>query len=379
MRMRDGAATLVRAQSDKKLARKARDQFENSERRVGQLSSEIWRLSQSANYIHQKLLEHTAATLGKGYHQGDVFSDLEFVGNRNSQLGDDAISTLKTQLAAMSSKLDAIIDSKEGHPKPPTSVDTDSGVGHEHKSWYSLDHRKLWELEKDETIHTLTEQVSSLQAELQLAQSKVAEFQRKCAGSDGDNTRVNELIRSSLKNAIVEKERYKIELEKEKALREDLSRQLDELHATVQQSPSPGHENRDKAVDNLRTKLEESISDIDLLREENEDIKDTLRQLFVLCPNYSPSHTYSEEDEEEKFTMDGFVNRVSYLIEENHHLMDRVLDLQSENERHRVKSRRSRNDMESIYESPVPTPTALQARSWLEESSDEEHPHASVL
>ncbi|ORX80855.1 hypothetical protein K493DRAFT_96574 [Basidiobolus meristosporus CBS 931.73] len=364
MRLRDGAATLVRAQKDKKLCRQARDQFESSERRVGQLSSEIWRLSQSTNYIHQKLLEHTAAVLGQSFQNKNPAPKAQ----PSSHSENDAISILKTQLTEMSSKLDAIMDSRD---EVRNSVDYSDVMNRERKSWYSVDHRYSWQSGKDETIHQLTEQVNSLKTELQHAQDKIVDYERKSAATDVDNPRVNELVRSSLKNAIVEKERYRIELEKERSLRNELANQIEALQRTSSQNPESGLE--DKGVHNLRSQLEESIRDIDLLREENEDVKDTLRQLFALCPNYSPNHTYADDEEEEKFTLDGFVNRISYLVEENHHLMDRVLELQSENERYRAdaRKRRSSNCVDQAFERSAPTPDSYQSRSWMA-SSDEE-------
>ncbi|KAK9762971.1 hypothetical protein K7432_010770 [Basidiobolus ranarum] len=360
MRMRDGAATLIRAQKDKKLSKQARGQFETSERRVGQLSSEIWRLSQSTNYIHQRLLQHTAVILGRAFQGEDIPSDYNRNEQRNSSIGDDPISILKEQLSAMSSKLDSIIDSKEEHANGNINPE----ISHEHKPRCSIN---SWGSEKDETIHLLTEQVSSLKAELQFAQEKLVDFERKSASQEVDNPRVNDLVRTSLKNAIVEKERYRIELEKEKALRADLVRQMEELQHKVDQNSTSGHE------ENLRTTLEESIRDFDALKEENQYYNDALRQLFALCPNYSPTHTYSDDEEEEKFTLDGFMDRITYLIEENHHLMDRVLELQSENEQHRSKARQSRNGLENAYESPIPTPNTVQSRLWLDDSSDEEY------
>ncbi|KAK9763089.1 hypothetical protein K7432_010561 [Basidiobolus ranarum] len=201
---------------------------------------------------------------------------------------------------------------------------------------------------------SLMTKLTALQDEVEIYRSRVEslefQLQETSPSDEGFNPpsfpehdgEMKHLVHSVLQPAFLEKEKFRMEADKERRKRleleekvERLERELELCHLEEGEDVYMINMEQGRAIDRLQKQLSSAIQDIDQLRQQGEDVDYILRQLFHRIPDISPRDVEAPRNTEKsnRFTLDRFVVRVTDLVEENHQLLDRVLDLQTRQER----------------------------------------------
>ncbi|KAI9224882.1 hypothetical protein BC828DRAFT_262396 [Blastocladiella britannica] len=166
-------------------------------------------------------------------------------------------------------------------------------------------------------------------------------------------------VNASMRDAILERERAKSELEDERIKRRELERRLEELTqsggaaaAAAPGSPrSPGGGFGERV---LRRQLEDARSDADEIKRLRDTDMRTLRRLY---DTISPSNTPLSPT---RFSLDQLATRVERVVRDKEELLDRVLDLQQRNETMQMK-------MDTLRSSPSSSAAARAQVDQLDE------------
>ncbi|ORX91833.1 hypothetical protein K493DRAFT_303745 [Basidiobolus meristosporus CBS 931.73] len=152
---------------------------------------------------------------------------------------------------------------------------------------------------------------------------------------------IRSLVQKTLQPALLEKERYRREAERERHRREEIETQMARFDSQGLKFDQMNTELDDskRQIKALQNQLVEAVQDIDFLQELNEKTTRSLQSLYFRIPDFLfPSHGENKSAEESpspksfKFNLDGFVSKVTNLIEGSHEMVDRILTLQSRNE-----------------------------------------------
>ncbi|KAJ9072246.1 hypothetical protein DSO57_1029622 [Entomophthora muscae] len=110
--------------------------------------------------------------------------------------------------------------------------------------------------------------------------------------------------------------------------KQDLYRQVQalkrEMRTIKADNPSPTQES-------LKCKLKEAIEEADLLYRRNLETNEQLTQLYLEIPELHHSPDQETHEPDTRFTMEKFTAKVDGLIQENHDLIDKILELQERN------------------------------------------------
>ncbi|ORX90968.1 hypothetical protein K493DRAFT_304468 [Basidiobolus meristosporus CBS 931.73] len=178
--------------------------------------------------------------------------------------------------------------------------------------------------------------------EIQLQSGSLPNHLSTLPGNDGDGDERRHMVHALLQPTFLEKEKFRMEAESEARKRHELEEKVERLERELELCHLEEGEDiylinmeQGRAIERLQKQLVSAIQDIDQLQQQGDDTNYILRQLFYRIPhtsfrNATEAH-YAEQPS--RYTLDRFVMKVTDLIEENHQLLDRVLDLQSRQER----------------------------------------------
>ncbi|KAK9764050.1 hypothetical protein K7432_008795 [Basidiobolus ranarum] len=367
IKIRDGASSMVNAQTDRKLMEQAQEQLSNSERRVDQLSSELWRVTQIVAHLQRTFLEHIGAVLAESIRQRTDAPVASVLASRpreaqlsRSQSVEDVsindISDLSTQLTNISYKLEAFVKSHSEARPLHGDLDVYSGSGPVPEFPKTSPDSSLGD--KDQRIQELTMQVARLQEELK-------ETKEMYTNPVKSSHPIEETVKESPKQQMPQEKR-------------GFRRQAKKRHSIITQDLNTfDEEDKDQMIYKLRLKVEEYSTCISQLNEEKAELLSSLRLLYLHVPDLSLSRDSSISSKEESgIDVEKLGRRIDQLIQENHKLLDRVVNLQHKNQRLRKDRSEtiSRKDgLHGIYQSGN-----LDSNLWLEESSSDEKSSTSL-
>lgn len=264
-KVRDAALSLRKLHaSNKKLVSQADDQLEAANRKLDQVTKEMWDVAQRTWSHQRQLMQHTAAVLAIAATQ-----PMEQVSTKGS-FAEPA--TLKDALAALSIKENELQILRTQAPAPKCQCHKLDSVRKE------LDEQKA--------------RVVSLEKELD------------------DNHELSQLLAG------------------ERVDKQDLFRQVQALKREIRimktDAPSPTQES-------LKIKLKEATEEADLLYRRNLETNEQLTQLYLEIPELHHSPDQESHEQDTRFTMEKFADKIDGLVQENHDLIDKILELQERN------------------------------------------------
>ncbi|ORX80849.1 hypothetical protein K493DRAFT_320805 [Basidiobolus meristosporus CBS 931.73] len=113
LKFREGATSMVTVQTDKKMLEQAQEELASSERKVNQFSSELWRVSQSANLLERRCMQHVAGVLASSIRQGTARRIVQPSSSKQTpEVSLDGLSMMSTQLNEMSNQLSSFVKSQ---------------------------------------------------------------------------------------------------------------------------------------------------------------------------------------------------------------------------------------------------------------------------
>ncbi|KAK9765512.1 hypothetical protein K7432_006099 [Basidiobolus ranarum] len=332
MKFREGASAMVSVQTDKKLLEQAKEELSSSERKVNQLSSELWRVSQTANLLERKCLEHVAGVLARSIRQESMDSlsvpasapapappKIQVQSNSTADVSINDISDMCTQLNNMSYQLNAFVKAQ---------IDNRS-VNHSNSNMSSdltTDSRPTpTSNDQDPRVPELMKQIEKLQEELR--QSKAEKLNS------------TEPIHRGRKKRVAK-----------------------------QHLPMPGleEEGKDQTINQLSQRVNEGLLDISQLNEEKQELLSSLNLIYHRVPDLSlsrDSSISSKASEDNGFDIKKFGQRIDILIQENHRLLDRVVKLQHQNQYAKL----NKDNLQGTYSSGN-----TSFHSWIEDSSSDD-------
>ncbi|KAJ8463044.1 hypothetical protein ONZ45_g17722 [Pleurotus djamor] len=112
-KIRDAAVSLSKVNaSSKKMSKQTDDQLDSANRRVDAAQTELWRLSERANEVHKKLMEHRAAVLSISVRSMEKKMTPQFIGG-SSDSGYDT----PAPMSPTSSSMTGVSSSSRSRPK----------------------------------------------------------------------------------------------------------------------------------------------------------------------------------------------------------------------------------------------------------------------
>jgi chromosome segregation ATPase len=369
-KIREAARNLARLHANnRELSRQANDQLQQSNRKVDQVATELWKLTQRAAEVQRRLLQHTAGTLARGVkmleQQLDILraqvdqkamarADAQLVERLNAatqELRQEAdaqrriaearqreIVALRGELEATSVKLQTLSMVSQAGDEAARNAES-----------------RLAAIEEE--LAETRERLQQVEAELEEAR---VQLERQESPSD-----LRAAVQASLRDAMLSKEKSRAEADAERRRRkeveerlETVQRELEEAREALAAQAGASEANlaealkeRDRLVANLQRQIKEATEDIDQLSQASRETDAALRELFSMIPEHTTSHTselsggmgskapLSRAATPGRYTFDGLVIRVQGMLSEHQRLIDRVLELQS-----RVESLHMRAD-----------------------------------
>ncbi|ORX95112.1 hypothetical protein K493DRAFT_315157 [Basidiobolus meristosporus CBS 931.73] len=315
-KIRDGASSMVNAQTDKKMVEQAQEQLLTSERKINQLSSELWRMTQKVNRLQRSFLEHIGAVLAESIHLGTGMPatpalTMESPSSLSQSITDMSlidISDISSQLSSLSGKLDAFVKSHMSD----RSLDRgqhDSvrlGIGYQNTMAAHSNANLLFSPMFEDTKQQPLSQTEHQQTKAIPEPTSPAE--RKAQGSD--------------------------------ELQRLFDRVMSERVDGPPVSPTPTadapllcEDDKNLLIEKLQDQVEEYLSRITQLDAEKAALLSSLEHLYHQIPDLALSRENSVSSHESGFDMMKLGRRIDKVIQENHRLSDRVVNLQHKNQR----------------------------------------------
>jgi hypothetical protein len=356
-KIREAARNLSRLHAgNRELARQANDQLQASNRKVDQVATELWKLTQRAADMQRSWLQHTAGTLARGIKSLEEQLDIA-----RSQMHNTANAVADTQIAdrvthaTIGLRLEADSYKKElearqrevrslrGELEATTlKLDTMAVVGNAGEEAARNAEGRLTTIETE--LESARKRLYIMESELKDAREQLERYQ---AESPGD---LRAAVQATLREAMLSKEKSRTRAEAEKRRREEaeqridgLTRELEELRIAAIAKPAKNDgdalQERDKRITTLQRQIKEAAEDIDSLRAESQETNEILRDLFSGMPELTPIS--SEPDKpppsprlsaQTRYSLDAFVLRIQNLIAHYRRLTDKVLTLQERSE-----------------------------------------------
>ncbi|RUP44530.1 hypothetical protein BC936DRAFT_149322 [Jimgerdemannia flammicorona] len=468
-KIREAAHSLTRLHAtNKKLAKQANEQLATANRKVDQVATELWKLTQRGSEVQKRLLQHMAGALALGVRKleeekgrwtamsprqlslhpadSDAAASMktsdqeEIIAQLESQLSamqqtvheqqsgmasrDREIEALRTQLKShtmddtteaqleekereilelrseleqVSTRLDFVVrkqqnngaTSDEGEDKGLSSSEAERNATSTNPS----SHNTATMAQLSGTLSALEEQLSEYQAKIHKLEHELETTQeaskreKERRGSEPDSQNIRNVLQNSLRDALLEKERMRVQVEQERRRNEDLERKAAELEEELRQAAElraldgkQGEAEEAKklqdeidrlerakreSAEQLEKRLREAVQDVDQLNAQYEDVVGILRKVFGELPDVAAdarnkdivsTRDESSRKEGRRFSMDAFVGRVQFLSTENQRLVDKILEMQGRLENMRMReeelesaSKTSKKELETAW------------------------------
>lgn len=447
-KIREAAHSLTRLHAtNKRLIKQANEELSTANRKVDQVATELWKLTQRGSEVQKRLLQHMAGVLGMGIRKleeeksrwataGSLHSTAPAGANFSTTSKDDRIAQLESQLNTMqqtmneqqstlaskdrelealrtqlkshalddttevqleekereiaelrseleqvSTRLDFVVRKQQqqreggGSEESGLEIERDrssSSGAATHPHHHS--HNTAMMAQLSGTLSALEEQLSEyqtrihqLEGELETVQ-EASKKEKERRGSENENQNIRTVLQNSLRDAMLEKERMRVQMDQEKRKREEMEKRMNELEEEAKQAAElrrtlDGKNGDEEEVqklqeeidrlerikvenaEQLEKRLREAVADVDQLNEQYEDVVGTLKKVFGELPDVAEgrkidinsSKDEGSRKEARRFSMDAFVGRVQYLTKENQRLVDKILDMQSRMEEMQIR------------------------------------------
>ncbi|CAI2180059.1 6003_t:CDS:2 [Funneliformis geosporum] len=392
-KIREAASSLARLHaSNKRLSRQATDHLATANRKVDQVATELWKLTQRAGEVQRKLLQHMAGVLSIGIRKleekssqppfspqnlqqsVDDSNGIDSLFNEIMGINNNDNDTSNVQDAGLLKKISTLEESL--HNVRQTLVEARMAIKRKDK-----DIEELKAKVDDTAAESRERMIAELRTELEEVGSRLDIVLRKHKAnnrknnngfrseedSDESDSGASNFYRLSTMTTAtqhLQKEQYKNIVENLTALEKALEDSLFKIYK-MEQEISSVKNNSEEEINELKEQvklvqdLEQQIKDMEQRQGEKgidennfnvnlelklkqttrqyEEMMDHLKQLFNILPDVDseddPNQGEYDNLNNNKFGVDEFINRVRAVGEENRRLHDQASLLQSRLER----------------------------------------------
>ncbi|KAL1923316.1 uncharacterized protein VTP21DRAFT_8296 [Calcarisporiella thermophila] len=388
-KIREAAVSLTQLHANnRKLLKQANEQLAAANRKVEQVTTELARLSQREVEVERKLMQHAAGVLSMGVRRleeqvrsggfsgspagagfmdagvqqdtNDLKQKIKYLNNlivhlqssvtESQQLlktRDHEIEDLKMQLKYSH---DPGSDEKERLIAELRAEleDVSSQLDMLHRGDTDKEDEEL-KMENSSRLMELQSTLTLLESDLSGAHNRIHELEEELA-RERDKATIA-AAQAPTEDTKFEIERVQAEAEFERRQRTELQSRILDLErelASARREQHPAAALRDSSgvdIEALRTRLFDAEEERDMLSNQYHSMSDTLRSLYAELPDNPAENSINGED---SFNMDALVSRIRRQVEENHRLMDRVMELHSSAEEVEEKQQRMRQEHEHL-------------------------------
>ncbi|RKP07648.1 hypothetical protein THASP1DRAFT_30539 [Thamnocephalis sphaerospora] len=363
-KIREAARNLARLHANnRELSRQANDQLQSSNRKVDQVATELWKLTQRAADVQRRLLQHTAGTLSRGISLLEVQ-----LAQVREQVQTAAVAVADTQVTDRLATATADLR-REANDQRLLAESRQREIaalrGELEAVNVKLQTLNMVSQAGDEAAREAEERLSAIEIELSCARERLQTVESELQDAriqlerQESPSELRAAVQASLRDAMLSKEKSRAEAESERRRREEAERQAEALGRELEEARDAAAaatraseaeaaanatlEERDRMLATLQRQIKEATEDIDQLRAASRDTDAALRQLFSSLPEptateavdldgVSRSPPSPRSPTFSRYTFDGLVIRVQGMLAQHQRLTDRVLQMQSQAE-----------------------------------------------
>lgn len=352
--------TLVQVssfQGNPKATRLVQEQVAMVNKKIDENASELWKLTQRASEIYERLMQH---------HLGVALSVIKQLEHFQNETIVEPVSN------------EALIASQQTNKEM-------LAVTQELRGELDASQKQVEELKgKVSALEGPAQALSVTQRLVDELEVEVMNLRRELKEKDRDVVDLKSAMQNSLREAVLEKEKLRSTLVATEQKLEELKQKQETPLPPPTPTPtasdigppsSSTRKKRDEDVALLQTRLKDAAADIDQLQKDQQEHEDELKRIFFSLPCLE-----QKSEEPVRFSLDALEERVKALVADRVGLQDKVLKLQGRVEKDGAELERLRAELsrKPETESEAQLRTELQRTKRMKEDAEQENQMLSM-